>query len=288
MLRNKKFVIVYAVVVFLIVFLIAFNSVCSISQFEVAFEVQSMAWQAKSIQDRLEDEYRGKSYLFFKEADVTAIVAEESGGYMEVTSFSKRFPNKVSVSVREKPETFAFRLGSGEETRYVVVADDGTVLAVRGSLASNVGGSNVEILGFDFALPAVGDAFAVSDNQAPAYASLQTVFSVMQKKLGSFRDNIVSVEYAAAQPGIEYSPSLFKIQTREGVRIVILMPETDMDTKIRAAIDVYQGTGDYTTDGGGTISDEDRTRGSIVVYASGTVAYTERDVDGVEDLPQSA
>lgn len=287
MLRSKKFVIVYAVVVFLIVFLIAFNSVCSISQFEVTFEVQSMAGQAKSIQDRLEDEYRGKSYLFFKEADVTAIVAEESGGYMEVTSFSKRFPNKVNVSVREKPETFAFSLGSGEEIRYVVVADDGTVLAVRDSLASNVGGSNVEILGFDFALPAVGDVFAVSESQASAYASLQTVFSVVQEKLGSFRDNIVSVEYTAALSGIEYSPSLFKIQTREGVRIVILMPETDMDTKIRAAIDVYQGTGDYTTAGGGTISDEDRTRGSIVVYASGTVAYTEREVDGVEDLPQN-
>ena len=163
----------------------------------------------------------------------------------------------------------------------------GTVLAVRDSLASNVGGSNVEILGFDFALPAVGDVFAVSESQASAYASLQTVFSVVQEKLGSFRDNIVSVEYTAALSGIEFSPSLFKIQTREGVRIVILMPETDMDTKIRAAIDVYQGTGDYTTAGGGTISDEDRTRGSIVVYASGTVAYTEREVDGVEDLPQN-
>ena len=104
MLKNKKFVIAYAVVIFFIVFLISFNAICSISQFEVEYEVSSMGAQAKNVQDALEEKYRGQSYLCLKREDVSEVVAEQSGGYLEVTSFSKRFPNKICATVREKRE----------------------------------------------------------------------------------------------------------------------------------------------------------------------------------------
>ena len=93
-MRSKKFVIIYAVVIFLIVFLITFNSVCSISQFEIRFEAGSAEMQtsAENIQARLDDEYLKKNFLFFKESTITSVVAEESGGYLEVTEIESIFP----------------------------------------------------------------------------------------------------------------------------------------------------------------------------------------------------
>ena len=40
-MRSKKLVVVYAVILFLIVFLITFNSVCAITQIDARFDVSS-------------------------------------------------------------------------------------------------------------------------------------------------------------------------------------------------------------------------------------------------------
>ena len=273
MFKSRKFVIGYAIAVFAVVFLITFVSVCSIAQFEVTYEIRGMHAAAESIQTRLDEEYRGKSYLFFKRADAAAVVAEESGGYMEVTAFSKRFPNKVILSVREKPEVFSFGVEENGHTRYVVVADDGTVLAVR-----EEGGAGVKIAGFTFAVPAAGSAFSVTAEQAPAYEALRTVFSVAEEKLGSFRGNVTAVTYRNDFAGLAYSASLFVLEMKEGVRVWIQQPETNTEAKVRAALGVYLG--ELTKADGTPISDEERTYGSIVVYASGTAVYTERETPG--------
>ena len=97
-MRSKKFVIGYAVAIFLIVFLITFNSVCSITQFDVRYDVGSEKAEtlSKNVQNRL-DGYLRKSFLFFSEQDVYSAVEKEGGGYLEVVSVQKRFPNKITV-----------------------------------------------------------------------------------------------------------------------------------------------------------------------------------------------
>ena len=68
-MRAKKYVVIYAVAVFLIIFLITFNSVCAITQFDVKYNVGSaqMTQAAQRVQSTLEDRYLNKSYLFFKD-----------------------------------------------------------------------------------------------------------------------------------------------------------------------------------------------------------------------------
>ena len=281
MLKNKKFVIAYAVVIFFIVFLISFNAICSISQFEVEYEVSSMGAQAKNVQDALEEKYRGKSYLFLKREDVSEVVAEQSGGYLEVTSFSKRFPNKICATVREKLERYAFTVVDGGKTYYVAVGDDGKVLAVREVNSNNIGGANVEIAGFEFALPAVGEAFAVSEKYTAAYAALGEVVSVLESRLGGLRDNIVRIEYDDTYADYKLAAPQFVIQTREGVEIRLFAPETDGAAKTNAALDVYlQKVEGMDPEGGalhGVLTDEERTYGTIVVVkGDGSAFYSPR------------
>ena len=108
-MRSKKFLIAYAVVIFLIVFLITFNCVCSITQISVTFTTGSpqMSAAATDIQKDLETKYLKKNFLFFNASDVIEVVAEKGDGYLEVTSVEKHFPNKITVTVREKCETYA-------------------------------------------------------------------------------------------------------------------------------------------------------------------------------------
>ena len=134
MFKSKPFVIGYAVIVFLIVFFIALSIVCSVSQFEITYEVGSMGQQAQNVQDRLEAEYRGKSYLFLNRDDVAAVVEQEGGGYLELVSFSKQFPNKICATVREKAERYALVVEQDGTKYYVTVDEYGYVLVQQTSL----------------------------------------------------------------------------------------------------------------------------------------------------------
>ena len=52
-MRAKKLIILYAVVLFLVVFAVTFNCVCAIARFDVKFEVSSMTEEAQRVQARL-------------------------------------------------------------------------------------------------------------------------------------------------------------------------------------------------------------------------------------------
>ena len=66
-MRSKKIVIVYAIILFAIIFVIAFNSICAITQMDVRFNVSSDYAKQKTIKIQNDmNEYLKKNYLFFK------------------------------------------------------------------------------------------------------------------------------------------------------------------------------------------------------------------------------
>ncbi len=237
-MRSKKFIIVYAIAIFLIVVLITVNAVCSVSQFEVTGETGSAFGEARVelVQNRLDEEYRGKSYLFFQEESVYDIVAQEGGGYLEVVSVQKHFPNKVSVRVHEKYETFAFE----KDGKYYVIGDDGTVLAVKDENVSNIPGTNLEVVGFSFDIPSVGDVFTVDPACEDAYKSLQIFYAALQER--GLSDNAIRLEYdsmGASDPNFNFS--WFYVDTVEGVHFWIDNPGSRMSEKVKMALDIYDG-----------------------------------------------
>lgn len=261
-MRSKKFVIIYAVVIFLIVFLITFNSVCSISQFEIRFEAGSAEMQtsAENIQARLDDEYLKKNFLFFKESTITSVVAEESGGYLEVTEIEKHFPNRITVRIREKYECYAFV----KDGKYYVIGDDGTVLAMKDQNVNNIAGRNVEIAGFQFEEPAVGEVFSVSARQSQAYDALLALFE--QIEAAQMRGNISKIEYydmGVSDPQKNFT--YFYIDCIEGLRIRIVKPEQNAEAKAKLTVSSYL-SGDAE---GGGFGDAERTYGYITIQESG-------------------
>lgn len=261
-MRSKKFVIIYAVVIFLIVFLITFNSVCSISQFEIRFEAGSAEMQtsAENIQARLDDEYLKKNFLFFKESTITSVVAEESGGYLEVTEIEKHFPNRITVRIREKYECYAFV----KDGKYYVIGDDGTVLAIKDQNVNNIAGRNVEIAGFQFEEPAVGEVFSVSARQSQAYDALLALFE--QIEAAQMRGNISKIEYydmGVSDPQKNFT--YFYIDCIEGLRIRIVKPEQNAEAKAKLTVSSYLSG---EAEGGG-FGDAERTYGYITIQESG-------------------
>ena len=261
-MRSKKFVIIYAVVIFLIVFLITFNSVCSISQFEIRFEAGSAEMQtsAENIQARLDDEYLKKNFLFFKESTITSVVAEESGGYLEVTEIEKHFPNRITVRIREKYECYAFV----KDGKYYVIGDDGTVLAIKDQNVNNIAGRNVEIAGFQFEEPAVGEVFSVSARQSQAYDALLALFE--QIEAAQMRGNISKIEYydmGVSDPQKNFT--YFYIDCIEGLRIRIVKPEQNAEAKAKLTVSSYLSG---EAEGGG-FGEAERTDGYITIQESG-------------------
>lgn len=261
-MRSKKFVIIYAVVIFLIVFLITFNSVCSISQFEIRFEAGSAEMQtsAENIQARLDDEYLKKNFLFFKESTITSVVAEESGGYLEVTEIEKHFPNRITVRIRDKYECYAFV----KDGKYYVIGDDGTVLAIKDQNVNNIAGRNVEIAGFQFEEPAVGEVFSVSARQSQAYDALLALFE--QIEAAQMRGNISKIEYydmGVSDPQKNFT--YFYIDCIEGLRIRIVKPEQNAEAKAKLTVSSYLSG---EAEGGG-FGDAERTYGYITIQESG-------------------
>lgn len=283
-MQKRIFVISSAVAVFVIVFLIAFSAVCSISQFDVVYEAGSpqMIAASERIQQQLEEKYLRKNYLFFEEENIREVVAEEGGGYLEVTGIEKTFPNKISVSVKEKYEAYTFVVydeggeidpETGErKATYYVVGDDGTVLNIDTKNRNNVNNKirNIEIVGVGFNVPQVGDKFTVTEEYRSAYAALQTFIDEINDR--DMRGNILRITYwqqAGYDPADWQSIAYFIVETTEGVQMQIFDPVRNAAEKADLVLDIYENPYVMSADEGGEkvyLGDEGRMYGCILAY----------------------
>ena len=253
-MRSIKFFIGYAIATFLIVVVITVNAVCSIAQFEVTVTGSSYGEAlAAEIQATLDEEFGGKSYLFFRESSVYDVVSDAGEGYLEVESVQKHFPNKITVSLSEKYEVFAFE----KEGKYYVVGDDRTVLAVKDSNENNIDGTNIVITGIGFPTPAVGELFAVESEFEDEYEALWTLFSSFSAE--GMWHNIARIEYGDTglnDPTYEFS--YFYIDTVEGVHVWLDNPGSRMAEKADLALSTYD-----------SLTEAQRTYGYISVTEEG-------------------
>ena len=219
-MKSKKLVIGYAIAVFLLIFVITFNSVCAITQFDVKFETSSAGAtaSAKTVQERL-DAYLKKSFLFFKEKNVYNVVdkvCEEDGTYLEVLSVKKTFPNKVTVSVAERYEKYAFSV-NGE---YYITDTHGEILAVKEDNANNIGGNNIDVKGFTFAEAETGQIITADEEEM--FSVLMTLLNTTaDEKLGGIRGRIASAEYISRGSGLTVKDDLFVFTFTEEIKIVL-------------------------------------------------------------------
>ena len=257
-MKSKKYVIGYAIAVFVLVFIIAFNSVCSITQFDVRFETgsASAAQSAEKVQERLNG-YLNKSYLFFKTANVGDIVAEiceEDGTYLKVVSVQKKFPNKVTAVIEEEYEQYAFY--SEADNKYYVTDADGKVLAVKESADNNISenAANVEITGFTYSSAAEGETLGA--DESVQFSLLMDLLWVADEKLGGAFGRFSKIEYLVNK----YDDEFFCFTFTEGVKIWltnIMAEDSREDECFSAALDAYAG-----------LSDAEKTYGYLLAVVS--------------------
>ena len=240
-MKSKKMVVGYAVAIFLIVFVITFNAVCSITQFDVRYYTGSSgaAASAEKIQNRL-NEYLDKSYLFFDTDnvyDIVESVCSEDDTYLRVLSVEKRFPNKISVTMEEEYESYAF---SSDGVYYITDAN-GKLLSVKDSPESNLDeGSNVEVSGFVFAEP-IEDEPLVAERPA-LFSLMLELLTDADEFLGGIRGRFSSVELISRG-----SVDFFCFTFTEGVKIWLMNVSAEGNqTAVRfdAALKAYGGLSD--------------------------------------------
>lgn len=233
-MQYRKFIIPYAVAIFLIVFVITFSCVCTISHFEISFVVASLDEEADTIQTSLEEEYAGKSFLFFKEEDVSDTIAETGGGYLEMTSFKKVFPSTIRMTVVEKYEWLTFE----ENGAYYTIDEDGLVLAEKTDASNNIAGDNAVVYGLSFETAAQGEILTPAEDSADMYELLTEIYRCFDDVLVGARSNIASITFEEIGAGTS-SYSLVTIGMREGVTVCVINAGTDTETRVTETAELY-------------------------------------------------
>lgn len=228
MKKQKTLVAVISVVLFLAALLLGANTVFSVSQIEIAYGVSSAQAQKDSLalQRALEEEYVGENIFFVQDEEV--IAAFDGYPYLSVTGFEKKYPDKLVLSVEEKPEAYAAAVEENGKTVYYMLSADGEILRKAQENANNVdGGENFLLEGLTYSADA---GFAADDN----FRLVLDVCAQLSALTGGVRTCLSSLSIEVGSVSTEMA-----IRTLEGVTIEVGNPAVLTREKIASAIEMY-------------------------------------------------
>lgn len=255
-MAKKITVILLTIVLFLSAATLGVATVFRVSTVTVeASMVSSVAQtEAKEIRARLEKAYEKESTLFLDDLAAKEIVKDFP--YFRITSFEKAFPNRIVVKISEDAEVYAVPYSSGVEEKdgYYLLNAQGEILGWREDYANRFDKEkNLLIKGFEVT-PLEGKTLGGDDCYFSALALLQKADGL----LDGIRRNITEAELMQRTP-----QTILRLQTREGVELCIVNPQTQTEEKAERVVNAYL-----------SLSDEKRLTGSLVVLdgVNGVVA----------------
>lgn len=247
-MRSKKIVIVYAIILFAIIFVIAFNSICAITQMDVRFNVSSDYAKQKTIKIQNDmNEYLKKNYLFFKTDTVEKYFENEENVHFKLLSVAKKFPNKIIIEVEEMFEYFAFYNQS--ENNYYVSDKFCEVITIKDSVKNNLSGNNIEIKGFNLNLVEVNEKIGVIQEQIQYFNGVMSALNYFDTAFDGVRTNIVSVSFDETTYSVVF-------QTQEGVQFYFPNISKYSEQLFELVANTYQNE----------ITDDKKTSGRIAAY----------------------
>ncbi len=258
-MHKKLIVILLTVLVFLSAALVGVSSVFRIEDVSVTASVVTDAAkeEAEELQARLRVAYDKQISFFADESEAEEILADFP--YFRMISFTKSYPDKIVIVVKEDAEVYAVPC-EGAEGQYYILGADGTVLGIRNSYVNRLDGAeNVLLKGLQVA-GTRGSKLSGDD----CFTVMLTVCDQMSKMPIELRRNVVSVEVFARSP-----ETIFKVTMREGVVIYIGGPKELTAEKTQAAINQYLA-----------LTDAQKLQGRIAVSDNEgqlIVAYSDKD-----------
>ncbi len=228
MKRQKTLVAVISVVLFLAALLLGANTVFSVSRIEIAYVVSSAQAQKDSLalQRALETEYVGENIFFIRDEEVVA--AFDGYPYLSVTGFEKKYPDRLVLSVEEKPEIYAAAVEESGGTVFYMLSEDGEVLRRAQENVNNVdGGENFLLNGLTYA---GGTGFSADEN----FKRVMDVCARLSARTGGVRTCLSSLTLEVSAVRTDLT-----IATMEGVSIEVGNPFVLTEEKIDAAMNMY-------------------------------------------------
>ena len=219
----------------------------------VTVNVQYVTADAKAegerLQAKLEETYQGNSTFFAKQKTAEEVL--QANPYFRLTGFEKSYPNRLIIKITEDAEIYAVERA---EQGYYILGEDGMVLGVRDTHINPLTGAEsvlikgVTVTGENGAVPTGDEHF---DGALALCKKLSALF-------GGIRSNIVSVEVFSRTP-----ETIYRVTTREGVKIYFGAPTEQMEEKAEAAVNKYL-----------SLTNEEKLSGRIVVSETAGRIFT--------------
>lgn len=260
---SKKFwVYILSAVIFLSTVLLSISTVYRVDT--VTLDVVAVSDLAKAeaeeLQESLYKAYNKRNILFVDEENAKDIMADYP--QFRFVSFEKSYPNRLIIKAREDAEMYAVATGLGEGG-YYILGPDGIVLGVRDSYINRLDGEDNVLLS-GLTITGVENGLLSGDKY------MESLLAFCQKAsevLGGIRRNVVSIEVIRLTSNED--DTVFRVNTREGVKIYIGFPLEQPAEKAVAAFEKYL-----------SLTPEKRMKGRIAVAGlSGEwiVSYSEKD-----------
>ncbi len=243
-MKYKKLLVLMTCLLFAMVAVFCFASAFKITDVELNYNVITGSTEnvKEKCSKRLED-YKDKNLVLINSDKVKDELVALSG-YIEVVSIEKIFPNKLSVSVMERPEAFVLEIND----RIYALDNKLNVLAQKSDFKNNVYGYDNIILelnpaDYDSSL-SIGKSLVMRDGETDSYLKACSDF------IYSMRENLVKVSLTTKKDGVKYKT--ITLHMREGVTFTILKANEKTLEKMQATFEFYKnlsnkGYGEYIT-----------------------------------------
>lgn len=240
-MKNKKIFLILISSLFAVVTIVSLFALFTVKQVSAEFNVSENCEYASETQKVL-DGFVGQNLLFI---DVDSVKNEvEKNPYVEVIDISKKFPNVIEVSIKERREIYFFEYGE----KVFVADEDGFVLReVDSNDISSVENSRLHISvvfdGISLSSVKVGDFIKSVDIDR-----INVAFQLAKSaELTDCIDNMrVSKRESTSSPVAGVKQTVVTFSTYTGVEIIIYDVEVKGVEKVEQAFDAYNGvTSDY-------------------------------------------
>lgn len=228
-MRIRKILAKIIAIAFALVVLFACVGIFSVKKIDVNYAVSSFDAQDSQL---ILDGFKGKNLLFIDEKEVIESLSFKP--YLQVESVQKKYPNVLSVSVKERRETYKIKF----DDKTYILDENGVVLNDDGQIRQ--GGSVIDLnfitfrnnpeltLKIEVTNIALGKKIKTTNDEA-VYKTLE-----IAKKFGLF-DCITSVTIEDCT-GDEYDVSF---ETHTGVKIYICDVLVDGTIKGQVGLEIY-------------------------------------------------
>lgn len=242
-MKYKKLLVLITCLLFVTVAVFCFASAFKVTDIEL--KVTAVEGSSENIETKCSAvlvEYENKNLIFVNKDRIGSKLSALSG-YIEVVSVEKEFPNKISVTVKERVESFVIKNGDD----YYAMNLDFVVLNKKQSVANNLGGNNL-LIKLDYSDYSsdikVGKSLQVYDE------NLLKIMKDSAPMLNAVKGSIDSVSYSLKSEGRE--AKVITLKMKEGCVFKILKADEETELKLNATYDFYlslenKGVNEYVT-----------------------------------------